>query len=82
MKIRTSKGNEHELTYAGKPGRDENRLIMEMVDGREMSAVAADFEELGTIADANGKILLDGVLRISAIQRLSDGTYRVTMDKE
>ena len=82
MKIRTSKGNEHELTYAGKTSSNSNRLIMEMNDGREMSSVAADFEDLDSIEKDDGTVLLEGNLRIYAIQHFLDGAYRVMIDKE
>ncbi|MBE5800057.1 MAG: hypothetical protein E7321_08935 [Clostridiales bacterium] len=85
MKTTTSKGQVFEASRALVSVRDSNRLMMDVMDARSISEVAADFEGVETLTQEDAQHVehaYRGFTELAAISRNdSDGSLRITMKK-
>lgn len=89
MKIKTSRGNTFEVVFIGAMLRNGNRLLMEMVDDRAFSDIAADFDGLETITKTNAELpdvneVYEGFTRLVSITRDTgrSGVVRLTLERD
>lgn len=85
MLTKTSKGKTFEASTALVLVRDRNRLMLDVMDMRAISEVAADFEGVETLTQEDAQHVehaYRGYTILSAISRnRSDGSVRVTLEK-
>lgn len=87
MKITTSKNKTFDIIFIGELMRDGNRIVIELVDNRKFSKIAADFEDVETITMTNSKKpnkkeVYEGFTHLAGIQEnKAAGTVRITLEK-
>lgn len=85
MKTTTSKGKTFDASTAFVLARDSNRLMMDVMDERALSEIAADFEGVETLTQVDAlhvEHVYHGYTVLAAISRnKSDGSVRLTLKK-
>lgn len=85
MKTTTSKGKTFEASPALVSVRDKSRLMLDVMDERPLSQVAADFEGLETLTQRDTQDVehvYRGYTEVAAASRNeSDGSLRITLKK-
>lgn len=76
MIIRTSKNREYNAKWADTPVQDENRLVMQIADGRKIGEIAPEFEGLEMVKrldSAEGDKTFTGYTWLERIARVGGG---------
>ena len=85
MKTETSKGKTFEASTAFVSVRDSNRLMMDVMDMRAISEVAADFEGVETLTQEDAQhvehVFRGFTVLAAASRNKSDGSVRITLEK-
>lgn len=85
MQIRINDGKLFDIVFIGELMRDGSRIVIELVDNRKFSKIAADFEDVETITmtdskKPNKKEVYEGFTHLSGIQEnKAAGTIRLTL---
>ncbi|MBP3657586.1 MAG: hypothetical protein J6K32_12965 [Clostridia bacterium] len=89
MKVTTSKGHEYEAAWAHGPLRGTQQMMMELIDGRRLSEIAAEIEECSEIRTRKGEkagepeTVYTGYTRLAAISGGSEeGRTLITLARE
>lgn len=86
MQIKTSKGNEYEVIWAGKSLSTPDQCIVQMQDDRRLPEIAAEFDGLETMeasgmpGQADQKLL--GYTSLVNIARQGNGAVLIVIRRE
>ncbi len=87
MTITTDSGKTFDINWIGATNRFGNKLMIEMVDDRALSQIAADFEGVGTITKTDSKKpdveeVYKGFSKLVGMSKENfDGVIRLTLEK-
>lgn len=87
MTLTLDNGKVFEAEFICIPLRDESRVIIEMTDVRHLLEIAADFDGVKVIEKHDEQAghakheVFEGFTNLAAVQRLKDGTVRLTLEK-
>lgn len=88
MKITTSKGKVFNIGFICSPLSTPEHVIIEMSDTRPFSEIASDFEGLESIKkeddtrESSVYEMYEGFSRLVEMHRYTDGSIRLTLEKE